>query len=115
MSRATARKTADGRRLGPYYYISLGLIGDGLDVSLSTVLEAIGEAIAASTARVEEFAKRYGEDAADELADEEIPVIEDLLGAAFVVCQTYIGHVVERLQRIRSHVQRRHHVALRTA
>jgi hypothetical protein len=100
--------------LSGYYRISLGSIGDGLDVTLSTVLETIGEAIAASTARIDTIGQRYGEDAADMAADDEIPVIEDFLGIAFVVCQAYITNVVTRLQRLHAQTRRRHTADLTT-
>jgi hypothetical protein len=70
-------------------------LNDDLDASLATLLEPIGESIAASSKRLEAFKSRYNDDA-PELAAE----IEDFIGVAFVASQTYITTVVSRLQKL---------------
>lgn len=102
------------KRLGSYHKIALFLVGDNLDIALSTVLEAIGEAIGASIERIDTIKRRYGKDAADMAAEDEIPVIEDFLGLAFVVCQNYISNVVTELRNLHAHARQWNNADLTT-
>ncbi len=68
---------------------------DDLDASLDTLLEPIGDAIAASSERIKAFKTRYKDDAPELQAE-----IEDFIGVAFVASQTYITIVVSTLQKL---------------
>ena len=67
--------------------------------SVRAVLLDIGAAIRGCGRRIDEAVNTEQEDYIEAVVDEETAIIEDLLGAAFVVCQTYISSVVATVKR----------------
>jgi len=74
--------------------LELAVDGDGLE----RVLHPIEEAIRASFLRMEDADD--GSEFADIVEEEEADVVENLLGAAFVVCQARIAKITTRFVRL---------------
>ena len=64
--------------------------------TMDTVLDALADGIRAACNRIDKAGQRGDDDSGylDAVVDEETESIENLLGAAFVVCQTYLTGVV---------------------
>jgi hypothetical protein len=85
------------------YAMYLRLLGDSVvSANIDLVLRAIGEAIAASESRMDALDHDVNSEYLDAVVDDETDVIENLLGASFVVCQTYISAVVSRVDALHS-------------
>lgn len=70
------------------------------DPTLENVLRHLGEGVAAASARAN--SAEGHEDWVDAGVDEECDLVEDLLGAAFVVCQTRITAITSLALQIRA-------------
>src|SRR5262245_7504321 len=66
------------------------------------VLDVLGRSISAAAARIDLAAKSGADDYADAVADTEVEIIEGLLGAAYVVCQTQITAITQAALRCRA-------------
>lgn len=113
----TMPRPDDARDESTYELLLLSL-DDGMDGTLFTLLDpmgqAIAESIAGSTERIAVMSKRYGEDAAEMMASEAAVVVEDFLGVAFVAAQTYITAVVSRLIKLHQYSLRWNNAKLTT-
>jgi hypothetical protein len=109
----TKQKAQQAAKSASLYAIRLKFSLDSLLYpNIDRVLQAIGEAIEMSIQSIETF---DNESAAatvdyhlDEKIDEECDVIEDLLGTAFVVCQTDISSVVSSVKILHSLYKKEH-------
>jgi hypothetical protein len=70
------------------------------------VLDVLGRAIRAACARIDRAAKSGPDEYADAVIDTEVEIIEGLLGAAYVVCQTQITAIVQAALSCRAQVLR---------
>jgi hypothetical protein len=70
------------------------LESDGRDESMVVVLDALGDAISAAGRRTHEAVRSGDEQYADAVIDRECAIVESLLGAAFIVCQTKITAII---------------------
>jgi hypothetical protein len=86
-----------------YFSIVFALTGDYLDVNLKRVLAPLGMAITESGATIDEMTSRFESPWVDSWVDDEVGIIEELLGVAFVACQTFITHIVTHIMRIHKH------------
>src|SRR6267143_671924 len=73
----------------------LSITGDA--ARLGRTLDIVGDAIKAASRRIDDAQKTGDAEWLDIVVDEECAIIEDLIGTAFVVCQTYITGVVSRI------------------
>lgn len=67
--------------------------------ALHRILKPIQAAISQARKRIDDLGEPQNKeqhDALDSIADEECAYIEDLIGVAFVACQTYITQTVSR-------------------
>ncbi len=92
----------------------LAMAGDHMDDILERVLEPLGNAIRSSVGTIDDIERKFGSETAEMASEDEIPVIEELLGAAFVVCQANISVVASQLMKLHRHTQKRHAVNLTT-
>jgi hypothetical protein len=68
--------------------------------TLKRVLSTINDAIKEASNNIDESKKVKNEEYLDSVVDEETAVTEELLGAAFVVCQSYITSIVESFKKL---------------
>jgi len=88
-------------------HISLRLLRFAVeDTTYRSVLEALAEGIRAAGARVDDAADSDNSEWREIVNDEECELAENLLGAAFVVCQTQITAVTSRAQKAREAILR---------
>jgi hypothetical protein len=73
---------------------------------LQRVLETLGDAIKASAKRLDGAQRTGNAEWAEVVLDEECAITEDLIGTAFVVCQTYITGVASRVIGLHRHHDR---------
>jgi hypothetical protein len=92
--------------VNPYHLMLRLLSLDADDAPFAMTLAPIGKAIRGSINRIENEANAVAEDAAV-ITDDEVELIENLLGTAFVVCQTEITAVVSRAKRLHAFFQAR--------
>ena len=77
---------------------------------LRRVLGPIGDAIKGICRYLDGLEKKgYDPDHIDAIVDDETVVIEELLGTAFVVCQTHISGVVSRIIRLHNYLASQGH------
>ena len=77
------------------YNLHLSFIGADFRVDLlKRVLQAISNAIAEASKNISEAIETKHDEYIESIVDDETSVIEELLGAAFVVCQSYITTIV---------------------
>jgi len=89
------------------YQMELSWLSLTGDVStLQRVLETLGDAIKESEKRLIKAQRTGSADWAEVVLDEECAITEDLIGAAFVVCQTYITGVAARVIGLHRHHDR---------
>ncbi|MFX0141730.1 MAG: hypothetical protein ACFFDN_49285 [Candidatus Hodarchaeota archaeon] len=80
------------------YNIHLQLLHISLnDHTLRRILSSLDNAIANCDRNIEESILTDNQDYIDDIVDFEVEVVENLLGTAFVVCQTYITAVVSKI------------------
>lgn len=84
------------------HILLLGLRIAVRDSKYQNVLHAIAEGIRVSIARIDEIPTDSDPEWQEIVGDEESDLVEDLLGAAFVVCQTQITAVTSRALRLRA-------------
>ncbi|OHB62192.1 MAG: hypothetical protein A2167_01805 [Planctomycetes bacterium RBG_13_46_10] len=65
---------------------------------LNVILQPLGRAIREISQRIENIKIKLPEEVLDSIIDNEYDFIESLLGAAFVVCQTYINSMASRAE-----------------
>src|SRR5437870_2009579 len=82
----------------------LSLTGDV--ARLQRVLGTLGDAIKASDRRLDAAQRSGNAEWAEVVLDEECAITEDLIGTAFVVCQTYITGVASRVIALHDHHDR---------
>ena len=84
--------------------------------NIDRVLQPIGEAIATSLQDVETSNfKNVADEYLDAFVEDDIEVVENLLGTAFVICQTYISTVISRVRALHRLYEKEHNsVALTT-
>jgi hypothetical protein len=81
----------------------LDAIWDGDEPSqIERVLEPLGKAISESAQRIDEAATHENPDYLESVVEEEIYIIEGLLGTAFVVCQLDITYTVSKVKALHS-------------
>jgi hypothetical protein len=68
------------------------------------VLDVLGRGIKAAAARIDRAAKSGSDDYAEAVTDTETEIIEGLLGAAYVVCQTQITAIAWAALRCRAQI-----------
>jgi hypothetical protein len=76
------------------------------DDTCEGVLGVLAEGVTTAAARIERAEEQGPDEFAEAVADDEIRIIEGLLGAAFIVCQTQITAVTEAALRCRAHAIR---------
>ncbi len=91
---------------GGYFSIVFSLAGDYLDVNINRVLAPLSTAIAESGGKIDEMTSRFESPLVDSWVDDEVGVIEELLGVAFVACQAFITQIVTHLMRIYKHAEK---------
>lgn len=85
------------------YQLRLKLIKKSFDYQIEIIersLTPLGEAISQCIQTVKEAEETNDEDYIDYVGDEEIGIIENLLGVSFVLCQSYITLVVSRIMAL---------------
>jgi len=80
-------------------------LGDELDTTISRILDPLGSAIADVGARLEKADSTNSPDV-DWWVDEEVGIIEELLGVAFVACQVQITSIVSGIERLHRHAEK---------
>lgn len=86
------------------YQMQLSWLSLSGDVArLQRVLETLGDAIKASEKRLNDAQRTGNAEWAEVVLDEECAITGDLIGTAFVVCQTYITGVVSRVVALHRH------------
>lgn len=89
-----------------YYRIVLSIfLGDHLDDTLNRVLDPLGKAIANIGTEIDNAVSKFGSDT-DWWIEDEVVVIEELLGVAFVACQAQITYIVSGIQRLHKHAKK---------
>jgi len=99
------------------YRLHLALVKLRIDTDpLRRVLSPIGEAIKDISGYLEDLEKKgYSSDHIDAIVDDETVIIEELLGVAFVVCQTHITGIVSRIIRLHNYLASQGNEVSRTA
>jgi hypothetical protein len=86
--------------LNPYRLHLRLMAHDAVFSTLGRTLEPLGSAIRDCSVRIHEAHESGSEDYAEVVTDEEVEIIESLLGAAFVVCQAHVNAIVTRIKGI---------------
>jgi hypothetical protein len=69
------------------------------------VLITVNNAIEEAKNNIDRAKKVQNEDYFDSIVDEETSIVEELLGAAFVVCQSYITSIVSSFIKLHKHAE----------
>lgn len=78
-----------------HYIFCLNILQGNLsNQNLVRILSALGKAIGECEIAIHKASSTGNEYYIDAVTDDEVDVIEDLLGAAYVVCQTYITKII---------------------
>jgi hypothetical protein len=85
--------------MNPYVFLLRWMTLEWDHTKTSRILTTLGEGIEAAGNAVSEVAGSTDPEWIDSIVDDEASVVEDLLGASFVVCQTFITAMVSRVYR----------------
>lgn len=83
-------------------FISMNLRYDTLKRVLTTINDSIKEA----SNNIDKAEKAKDEEYLDSVVDDEMAFTEELIGAAFVVCQSYITSIVESFKKLHKKAKR---------
>lgn len=97
----------------PFGMILAMFLSDEQDEIINRILGPLGRAIADTGAEIEKAASKFGPNA-DWWIDDEVGIIEELLGVAFVACQAYITSIVSGIKRLHKRAHKRHSIQLTT-
>lgn len=91
--------------INPYHVFLRLLELEAVFSTLTRSLEPIGEAIQEGSDIIDRAVESGSEDYPEIVTDEEVEIIENLLGTAFVICQTHITCVVSRAKKLHTFFQ----------
>ena len=86
----------------PYQIFLRLLESESVFSALTRILQPISKAIQECSEIIDQVTDCGSEDYLEAVTDEEIELIESLLGTAFVICQTQVTCVVSRIKKLHS-------------